>query len=218
MNKAERKVIELLLDVARKAFFAMDSTCDDGNGLHWDEQCFDELSAAMDKLDDLPDDKPDVIMGPATKAEWALRGCFPELINQTDADRIAELERQLAEARAALPTTPQRAIDAWNQRAQPTAQQGSNVTTCPRLNGKLCNCAAFCGDYLRAQSVQASQRVKLTDDMIFAAARALSDENADACNVNKDDNWTFYSDDFYATARIALSAALQEGKEKEHGN
>lgn len=117
------------------------------------------------------------------------------------ADRIADLERQLAELRA-----------------EPAAQQESNVATCPRLNGKPCNCAAFCGDYLRAQPVQAPQRVKLTDDMIFAAARALSDENAAACNVNKDDNWKFYSDDFYRTARIALSAALQARKEKEHGN
>lgn len=66
-------VIQLLIDVARAAYYALDDTCDDGNGLHWDEQSHDALSNALDKLDELPDDRPGYVMGPAAKAEWALR-------------------------------------------------------------------------------------------------------------------------------------------------
>lgn len=65
-------IIALLLDVVRCAYDAMDSTEDDGKGLHWDKDTFDALSAAMDKLDDLSDDKPGYVLGPAAKASWAM--------------------------------------------------------------------------------------------------------------------------------------------------
>jgi hypothetical protein len=98
----EQRVINLLLDVALKAYFAMDDTCDDGAGLHWDRDSFDELSDAMDELEELPDDKPDVTMGPAAKAEWALRDLLHQLHNKTDTERIAELERQNAALQAKI--------------------------------------------------------------------------------------------------------------------
>lgn len=50
--------------------------------------------------------------------------------------------------------------------------------------------------------------MKLTEDQITAAARALSNDNADICNVNREDNWMLYGDSFRETAKIALEAAL----------
>lgn len=47
-----------------------------------------------------------------------------------------------------------------------------------------------------------------TNDQITAAARALSNDNADVCNVNREDNWNIYGDSFRETAKIALEAAL----------
>lgn len=47
----------------------------------------------------------------------------------------------------------------------------------------------------------------LTDAQITAAARALANENADTCNVNREDNWMIYGDSFRESAKIALEAA-----------
>jgi hypothetical protein len=47
----------------------------------------------------------------------------------------------------------------------------------------------------------------LTDEQITAAARALSNHNADVCNVNREDNWMIYGDDFRESAKVALLAA-----------
>ena len=49
---------------------------------------------------------------------------------------------------------------------------------------------------------------KLTDKMVHAAARALSDAHADSCEVDKDDHWKMYGDVYNDDARIALEAAL----------
>ena len=66
-------IIARMLDIARRARDAMDSAEDEGKGLHWDRANFDTLSAAVDKLDELPDDdQPEYVMGPAAKAAWAL--------------------------------------------------------------------------------------------------------------------------------------------------
>lgn len=86
---ANNPVIQLLLEVVRCAFHAMDNTEDDGNGKHWNEPDFDALSNALDALDALPDDRPGYVMGPAAKAEWALRAptteqAKPELAGLTD--------------------------------------------------------------------------------------------------------------------------------------
>jgi hypothetical protein len=50
----------------------------------------------------------------------------------------------------------------------------------------------------------------MTEDQITAAARALSNDNADICNVNREDNWMLYGDSFRETAKIALEAAFAE--------
>jgi len=66
-------VIEMLLDVVRLAYDGMDGTEENEYGLVWDRASFDALSAAMDKLEELPDDQPGYVMGPAAKAAWALQ-------------------------------------------------------------------------------------------------------------------------------------------------
>lgn len=50
--------------------------------------------------------------------------------------------------------------------------------------------------------------MKPTNEQITAAARALSNDNADVCNVNREDNWNFYGDSFRETAKVALEAAM----------
>lgn len=50
--------------------------------------------------------------------------------------------------------------------------------------------------------------MKPTNEQITAAARALSKDNADTCNVNREDNWMIYGDSFRETARVALEAAM----------
>lgn len=52
----------------------------------------------------------------------------------------------------------------------------------------------------------------MTEDQITAAARALSNDNADICNVNREDNWMLYGDSFRETAKIALEAAFAKSE------
>jgi hypothetical protein len=53
---------------------------------------------------------------------------------------------------------------------------------------------------------------RFTEDQIVTVARALADRSADACNVNREDNWKIYGNDFIEDARAAIAAI--EGKEK----
>ena len=46
-----------------------------------------------------------------------------------------------------------------------------------------------------------------TEAQVAHAARALADRHALACNVNKDDNWRVYGEEFTADARFVLDAA-----------
>lgn len=46
-----------------------------------------------------------------------------------------------------------------------------------------------------------------SNNTISAAARVLADRSADACGVNREDNWKIYSEDFMADAKAALEAA-----------
>ncbi|WP_446903052.1 hypothetical protein [Burkholderia sp. YIM B11467] len=50
-------------------------------------------------------------------------------------------------------------------------------------------------------------RAEVTDAMIAAAAKTLSDRSADACNINRDDNWMIYGEQFQQDAMAALEAA-----------
>jgi hypothetical protein len=50
----------------------------------------------------------------------------------------------------------------------------------------------------------------VSEEMVTRAARTLADISADACNVNREDNWNIYSESFISDARAALIAALQE--------
>jgi hypothetical protein len=50
----------------------------------------------------------------------------------------------------------------------------------------------------------------VTDDMRYRAARSLADRSADVCNVDREDNWKVYGDQFLADADAALRAALGE--------
>jgi hypothetical protein len=50
-------------------------------------------------------------------------------------------------------------------------------------------------------------RKPLTDEMVVAAARMLSDRQAAACNVDCGDMWKMHGNDFIEDARAALEAA-----------
>lgn len=73
----EVEVILWLIELARHIDHALDDSrvieCD-GYRLHEiAEQDFDDVVEALAALEDLPDDKPLITLGPAGKAEWALR-------------------------------------------------------------------------------------------------------------------------------------------------
>lgn len=51
------------------------------------------------------------------------------------------------------------------------------------------------------------KRKPLTDAMVSAAARVLNDRQAQACGVDKDDQWKIYGQDFIEDARAMLEAA-----------
>ena len=51
------------------------------------------------------------------------------------------------------------------------------------------------------------QSKPLTDEMVVAAARVLSDRQAAACNVDCGDMWKLHGNDFIDDARAALEAA-----------
>lgn len=59
----------------------------------------------------------------------------------------------------------------------------------------------------RIERAAAPAPARFTQDQIVAAARALSDRSATACNVNKLDNWDIYGGEFIDDARAALEAA-----------
>ena len=71
------KVVLMLIRVARAAFHAADDSeqvqAEDGLAHVVNSQDFDELSNALDALEELPDDQPGYIMHGPAKAEWALR-------------------------------------------------------------------------------------------------------------------------------------------------
>lgn len=52
-----------------------------------------------------------------------------------------------------------------------------------------------------------AQRKPLTEEMVLAAARMLSDRQAAACNVDCGDMWKLHGNDFIDDARAALEAA-----------
>lgn len=59
-----------------------------------------------------------------------------------------------------------------------------------------------------------AQRKPLTDEMVVAAARMLSDRQAAACNVDCGDMWKLHGNDFIDDARAALEAAHGIGEKK----
>ncbi len=73
LNDLERKAVAGLLAVARAAFNVADDAEDDGDHIKVGRADAEALGAALDTLDELPDDQPGYAMGPSNKAEWALR-------------------------------------------------------------------------------------------------------------------------------------------------
>lgn len=71
-------VVELLLTLAPEVDRAVDDSeerqGDDGERVHMlTSTATDALTAALDALEELPDDQPGYTMGPAARARWALR-------------------------------------------------------------------------------------------------------------------------------------------------
>ena len=73
--------------------------------------------------------------------------------------------------------------------------------------GLLCEVTA--ANILRQAIAEPEQpaRLPLTDAQINAAGRALSNASADACGIDRDDNWKTYGEEFIAEARMAIEAA-----------
>lgn len=73
----ERTALTALVECASWAFHAADDGEDDGTDtIKVPRHTMQELDAALDKMDTLPDDMPGCTMGPSGRAEWALRRFF----------------------------------------------------------------------------------------------------------------------------------------------
>lgn len=72
-----KELLGVLIDLVRATHDLLDDTEESGPAkspvLTIEPEDFDAVSKILDKLDELPDDKPGYTMGPATKTEWALR-------------------------------------------------------------------------------------------------------------------------------------------------
>lgn len=88
LDLAAHPVVAMLIEVARCAHLALDDSEEqvgaDGRCHVLDGGSFDSLSQSLDTLDELPDDRPGYTMGPAQKAEWALRGSATEVSGSGD--------------------------------------------------------------------------------------------------------------------------------------
>lgn len=77
LTASHLKVVQDLIELARRVHLALDDSEEqqgpNGRQHALDSQHFDDLCEALDCLEDLPDDKPGMTMGPAGKADWALR-------------------------------------------------------------------------------------------------------------------------------------------------
>ena len=67
------KVVAMLVAVARSAWNVADNTMEFNGEYSVMESCVNELSDALDALDELPDDQPGYVMNGPARAEWALR-------------------------------------------------------------------------------------------------------------------------------------------------
>lgn len=77
LTASHLKVVHDLIELSRRVHLALDGSEEqqgpNGRQHALDSQHFDDLCEALDCLEDLPDDKPGVTMGPSGKAGWALR-------------------------------------------------------------------------------------------------------------------------------------------------
>jgi hypothetical protein len=103
--------------------------------------------------------------------------------------RQADFLKHAEDARAMLAAQPQ--VAEWTDNIQREVE---------RLRGEL--------DALAQIAPAAHPKPVVTDAMRYRAARALADRSADECNVDREDNWKAYGDQFVADAHAALSAAL----------
>jgi hypothetical protein len=105
----------------------------------------------------------------------------------------------------------------WNSRIKPvTPERDSVIEECAALmdakGGKMVN-TAWVAESLRALKGKAAVGgSSFAESQIVAAGRALANRNADACGVNRKDNWNIYGNDFIEDARAAIAAAIQSAK------
>lgn len=73
---------------------------------------------------------------------------------------------------------------------------------------KLCDLMQQLIDRISQPPVAQEARGVVTDEAVTVAARVLCNLEAEACGVNADDAWTWYSEDHKARARAVLEAAV----------
>lgn len=69
----EQVAMRALIELAVATFHLLDDTEDNGETLTVQRSDFEAVSAQLDVLDSLPDDKPGYTLGPGGRAEWAMR-------------------------------------------------------------------------------------------------------------------------------------------------
>jgi hypothetical protein len=85
LTEGERVTLGNLIHLVRALYYALDDGEEtERQGVEIAEDHYNLLSLAIAVFDDLPDDKPGYVMGPAAKAAWALRRIIGESEAATD--------------------------------------------------------------------------------------------------------------------------------------
>ena len=113
---------------------------------------------------------------------------------------MVEEQQRMAKRIAALEAQPEQ---------EPVAtlwQHGGTGRTRITMPGDITDCDA---SWFKAADLYTTppQRKPLTDKMVLIAARVMSDRQADACNIDKEDQWKVYGQNFIDDARAMLEAA-----------
>lgn len=122
------------------------------------------------------------------------------IVNAATAERDA-LHTELKLVRELMRNAEARAEQAEARFAQASERAIGHVARRKELLAEI--------DQLRA-APEAPKRKPLTDAMVEAAGRALSDRHSNGCGcgMDKDVVWSSYSDEFKEQARVALEAAM----------
>lgn len=171
------QIITDLIELARTINLALDDSeefeGEDGRAHAITGQHFDDVCEAIHRLESLPDDNPGVCLGPAQKAEWALRHMLAAHPDDVAVDALAALMK------AKLEKQRSKGYSGWD--ADCSQQRLSDMLRAHVEKGDPVDVANFCA-FLTARgegiAPQAdSKPAALSSDTLYLLRRLLSNQH-----------------------------------------